>query len=297
MKIINHIIPVFLIIIVLAIIEFEDTNSTKEYYNPKNHNIKLDSGKVQLIIEPEFDEYLLNQIVCVKVLLKNMTDKNYSIHYPLSLDIFRYNIFDPFGNTLHYPLTSDLVSFLDSIKLISGETIEKYFCLDGYFSSYKNVPGGYRISADFQGIKSNEIKIVITIPTSDNKKVYNLTYGADYYPRNQREISYLSGIIRRYPKSKYIPQLYNGLILSSGHRDSNSQTIEYVNNYFKEHSDSYGSVFIISKYERYLRVRLGFNVEQTKQILLFFAEKYKNSLTGKLVNIEIERNYSDKMFY
>lgn len=259
--------------------------------------VNMDSGKVELVIEPEYKEYLIKQSVWFKVILKNLSDEDYYLKKSLSYFDLDLNIIDPSGKRLHSSIIICSGPATDSIKFSPGETRERYINLDAFMGPYKNrddITGVYKISANYQGIKSNDIEIKKSKPSGVDKEVYDRLFrDFNFYPFNEKDVLYLADIVQSFPQSKYIPYLYGTLILKALINDSDDKFIKYLNIYFKKYSNVYESMSITDLYESYLRIRKNYTIELTKQELLNFANRYKNTVTEKAAKIIVERNYSD----
>ena len=251
----------------------------------------LDSGKVILKIEPEYKNYLLKQRVWCKVTLKNLSDEDYYLKKSLNYYDLDLSIIDPSGKRLHSSIIISSGPATDSTKLAPGEIRERFINLDAFMGPLKNrddIKGVYKISANYQGIKSNEIEITKSKPTGVDKEVYDRLYrDFNFFPLNEKDVSYLADIVYKFPNSKYIPYLYGTLIM----KDSGEKVMKYVNDYFEKYSNIYESNSIIDFYESYLRIDKNYNVEQTKQELLNFTNKYKNTVTEKAVKTLLEDNH------
>lgn len=276
----------FLILIIFAILFSCSSSSGLTGGN-------LDSGKVILIIEPEYKDYLVKQRVWCKVTLKNLSDEDYYLKKSLNYYDLDLNILDPSGKRLHSGIIICSGPATDSIKLSPGEKRERIINLDAFMGPIKNrddITGVYKISANYQGIKSKEIKITKFKPTGVDREVYGRLYrDFNFFPLNEKDVSYLADVVYKFPNSKYIPYLYGILIL----KDSGEKVMKYVNDYFEKYSNVYESNSIISFYESYLRIKKNYTVEQTKQELLNFANKYKNTVTEKAVKTLLEDNHYD----
>lgn len=289
----KHIKKIFLIILIIPAILFSCLSSS----GLKEGN--LDSGKVQLIIEPEYDEYLLNQSVWIKVVLKNLSNNSYYIKRALSNPFLDFKILDPSGNKVHCGITYTYGKARDSILLSPEDSVLRYECLDIYMATQNNIQGIYKIYANYQGIKSNEIEIMMLEPTGIDKEVYNSTYRTRTAPWTLKEISHLSNIIDSYPESKYMPQLYSILlgILVYKEKDIYNKFMYYFNKYFENHSNSYNSLFVIGEYDGYLKDRKEMSIEQVKKEVKNLSSRYKNTVFEQLVNIYIQRKYSGEKYY
>jgi len=281
---------IFLIILIIPAILFSCLSSS----GLKEGN--LDSDKVQLIIELEYDEYLLNQRVWYKAVLKNLSNNDYYLKKSFFIYNLNLNIKDPSGNKIDCGLELYGVKSRDSELISPGDSVFRYENLDTYLGMKDNTPGVYKICANYQGIKSNEIEILMLEPTGINKEVFDLTQKARMLAWTQEEISLLSDIIDQYPESKYIPEFYNRLlgIIIYKDKDINNEFLHYCNKYFLDYSNSYVSLNIISHYDGYLQDRAGMNIEQVKQELNNLSNRHENTMFEQLINYYVQRNYSDE---
>ena len=284
-------------LIIIIRIGLSDLSEQNYYY--KNHKVAIEPGKVQLIIEPEYDEYLLNQRVWIKVVLRNLSNNDYYLKKSFFIYNLNLNITDPSGNKIHCGVELHGIKPRDSILIPPGDSVFSYENLDTYLGMKDNVPGVYKICANYQGIKSNEIEILMLEPTEIDKEVYDLTQKARMLAWTQEEISLLSDIIDHYPESKYIPEFYNRLlgIIIYEDKDINNEFLHYCNKYFSDYSNSYVSFNIVSHYDGYLQDRAGMNIEQVKQELKNLSNRHKNTVFEQLINFYIQKNYSDEMDY
>jgi len=258
-------------------------NSNNNYSNINTHkSFNPDSllkrkNSVELIIESEFDNYLLGQNVWVKVDLINNTDSNYYVMESIAPGILKFSIIDPDGNRVSSGgFTVDTIFGDTILTLKPGERYQEIMSLEHHLNSREYKIGTYTLSGSFSGhentpyLESNTIEIEVLPPIGDDKELYELVNPSS---KVRDKNSKLSDLLSLHPESVYAPQLYTLLITYSNYSKGSSEIFESsCDNYFKKYMDFFETKHILTQYGLYLR--------ETKKI----SNKEMDKIFNKLEN-------------
>lgn len=286
----------FLILFVLCILFINKFIKSKLLNDQDKILIK---DNVNLIIYPEYDEYFINQDIWIKCDLINNSKDNYYLKLPITIHSVTVIITNPLNEKGNYHTETEN-AYNDSLELIPGKSTEKLVCLNWVFPRFTStdikIYGLYKIKFVYQGIESNEININITEPTGVDKILYDSTFNGifkPYIPINEK-MNKLEKLLDKYPSSKYSPQLYNYLLLSTHNLFSQERYLENINNYFQFNYDTYGSRFILIRYFVYLENELKLDNKSIDLIKDNLITKFPNSKTEYILNKEFELNRTQK---
>jgi hypothetical protein len=225
------------------------------YQNIPNVSNEIENANnfVEFSIIPEYEEYLINQSVWVNLQIKNNTSDTYYIKDELSWDIIDFYIFDPRGDRLRRVAEIDNLPSFDSIALQPEEIFDKLLNLDAHFMSAQNVlnelEGDYKIYAFYQNLESNKIILKFNRPTGNDLKVYNMTYYGYLLPENEEEFLELKSLVFSNPQSKYAPQLYNCLFLSSYYMKNDRIYTEVLDHFLNHNPSNFGLSHVLQSYD------------------------------------------------
>ncbi|HMS32761.1 MAG TPA: hypothetical protein PKC91_01615 [Ignavibacteria bacterium] len=231
-------------------------------------------GKVRLEISAEFDEYIIDQLIWIKVTVINNSDDNYYLTYPLRRLFVKFDETYPSGNKNIENLPADSSMQSDSLLLKPGSTFEKVIQLnrepEKFYGEKKKETGIYKISARYQDIKSNEINFKVSEPAGIDKELYDETYlklfkdDIPVYERNTK----LGELLKKYPGTRYSPQLYKKYFEESNYTKDYNNNSDDINYFFESNYDTYGADLILD---------VG-NVNFEKLL-----SKYRDSKTGYMI--------------
>lgn len=259
------------------------TNHNKNYPNINTHksfnpdSLLKSKNFVELVIESEFDNYLLGQNVWVKVDLINNTDSNYYVMESIAPGILKFSIIDPDGNRVSSGGFTVNTIFGDTILTLKpGERYQEIMSLEHHLNSREYKIGTYTISCGFSGyentpyLKSNTIVIEVLPPKGDDKELYN---HVNPWSKDRDKKIKLSDLLNLYSESVYAPQLYTLLITYSNYSKGSSKIFESsCDNYFKKYMDFFETKHILTQY--------GFYLRDTKKI----SNKEMDKIFNKLEN-------------
>lgn len=264
MKIINYIILVILIFFSSSCLipdNYPNINTHKSF-NPDS--LLKSENSVELIIESEFDYYLLEQNVWIKVDLINNTDSNYYVMESISPGILKFSIIEPDGNPVSSGgFTVNYVIWDPILVLKPGERYQEIISLEHYLNSQEYKIGTYKISSGFYGhenipyLKSNTIEIEILPPKGEDKELLYLT---------KQSNTRLSNLLDQYCESVYAPQLYTTLIVYSNNTSDNSIFESSCNKYFEKYMNFFETWHVLTQYAIDLRDNKKLSFEEMDQI-------------------------------
>ncbi len=252
-------------------------------------------NKVELTIKPEYEEYFIGQDVWITGVVTNTTGKDYYLINSFNVTEINFDIIDPRGNKLTNPLEVTKTDIgKDSIKLQPGESFENDFPTDLYLQWGPQEVGEYKITMEYQGLKSNQIIINVKEPTGIDKEVYDQMYNAINAPDFKQSSQDLEQLLDRYPTTRYSPQLYNLLILGLAYTDDGSRLDYNINNYFKYNANSFTTRVVITKYAFCLSKFQKLSNEEIQVKLQQIADRYKGTKTQSLIEKYIQEKSNKK---
>ena len=243
----------FLIIIVVAFLIFLFKSLLT------NNKSVIDSSdtpkkKVSLIISPEFVLFFKEQDVWMKVTVMNNSGDDYYLKFPLNRSLINLSVTTPAGKIIKDSVLSEITEPSDSLKLLPGSSYEKVMPMNREIknSSAKgnfilSDTGIYKIKIFYQDLISDEISIPVTAPSGNDKELYDKTYGS-LFEQNVSEydkLAELEELLKKYPASKYSPQLYYLFFRESNFTNDYNRASENISDFFKYNNDTYGAELIL----------------------------------------------------
>lgn len=247
-----------------------------------NNTNEIKKGKVQLIITPEYDTYLHNQGVWILCNLVNISNEDYYLTEVMDWYSLNFKITNSEGEVLSHGLTVNEIPSKDSLVLKRNENFETLVNLDWFFAArqiedyYSNEI--YEISASYQGIESNQIRIEFRPPQSDDEEVFNKTfklYGY-YISVSENNLSELLDLLSRYPTSKYTPQLLHSIFLYLKSQPNSSRFNSIFNNHINSFKDSYENFFIIQDYKYFLKNKFNYGDEMIEEKVSELSSRFSS---------------------
>lgn len=230
--------------------------------------------KVILILSPEYDGYFINQDIWMKVVVVNNSDDNYYLKLPLNRTYTNFYRTYPSGKIITDSITVNRLKPPDSLKLLPGGSYEKVMTLNKTSTKLLiddiNETGIYIINATYQDLVSNELKLPVTVPAGIDKELYDQTYGKLFAQNISEEerVYKLEDLLKKYPATKYSPQLYNIFFRESNFTNDYNRSSENISDFFKYNNDTYGAGLILD---------IGnHNLEK-------LSSKYRDSKTGYMI--------------
>lgn len=249
--------------------------TSKTFRNEKEKLIP-DSAerKVSLIITPEYDEYFIDQLIWLKINVANNSNENYYLKSPLKRSFVSFAGTYPSGKKIADSLNLDIREHSDSLKLEPGSSFEKVIPVtissDKFYGEGKKETGKFNIIAEYQNLTSNELNINVTEPAGVDKEIYDQTYGNLFItdiPQYEK-IQMLGELLKKYPGTKYSPQLYKIYFSESNYSKDYNNNSDDINFFFENNFDTYGADLILD---------IG-NVNFEKLL-----SKYRDSKTGYMI--------------
>lgn len=242
--------------------------------NINNNSTDTSGGKVRLKVETEYNEYLIDQLIWVKVVVFNNSNTDYYLKDPLKRLYTHFEVTSPSGKKVNEILSSDISQQTDSLQLRPGSSFEKVMPLntvtEKFYGEEKKETGAYNVRASYQDLISDEIRVIVREPEGIDKEIYEKTYvqllNSDI--SRYEKIQKLSEVLKEYPSSKYAPQLYKIYFDESHYSKDYNNNSDEINNFFQSNYDTYGSDLILE---------IG-NVNFEKLL-----SKYRDSKTGYMI--------------
>jgi hypothetical protein len=232
------------------------------------------NGIVRLTVETEYNEYYTDQLIWIKVIVINDSKSDYYLKYPLKRLYIQFKASTPSGNKIYESLNSDTAVKTDSLLLKPGSSFEKVMplntAIEQFYGEDKKETGIYKINAKYQNLISNDFDISVTEPTGVNKEIYEQTYEKLFKPEIPQydKIQKLGEALKKYPVTKYTPQLYKLYFDESNYSKDYNNNSDEINNFFESNYDTYGADLILD---------VG-NVNFEKLL-----SKYRDSKTGYMI--------------
>ena len=230
--------------------------------------------KVSLIITPEYDEYFIDQLIWIKINVANNSNENYYLKSPLKRSYVSFAGTYPSGKNFTDSLSSDIREHSDSLSLEPGSSFEKVIPVnisaEKFYGEEKKETGNYKINAMYQNLTSNDLNINVSGPPGIDKEIYDKTYGKLFtadIPQYEK-IQKLGELLKKYPGTKYSPQLYKIYFSESNYSKDYNNNSDDINYFFENNSDTYGADLILD---------IG-NVNFEKLL-----SKYRDSKTGYMI--------------
>lgn len=233
-----------------------------------------ESGKVIFKILPEYDKYYIDQLIWIKAVVINNSKENYFIVHPLKRSFVRIEETFPSGNRISGINIADTTKQSDSLMLKPGSSFEKVILLNSeseeFYGDMKRETGIYKLFARYQDLVSDEITINVSEPEGKDKELYDRTFlqlfkseKSDY-----EKVSSLGELLKRYPGTKYSPQLYKIFLTESKYSKDYNNNSDEINYFFENNHDTYGADLILD---------IG-NVNFEKLL-----SRYRDSKTGYMI--------------
>jgi hypothetical protein len=252
----------------------------------KENEIKIVDGKVNFIIKPEFQNYLLNQDIYAKLRLVNRTSEPFQFAMPL--DIWFLKVTGPDGNDLSGSLEGDFPSLLDTVLLFPGQSLERIINLDPFLSDRYvfNTSGKYIISAKFHGIESNAATFNLIHPAGTDLKIYNEFFktGASF---NKTEI--IEQYIKEGKSSPYFPRVYYNE-LSYKRKNENEKMKEKMYDFYFLNFNDYYNRSILHNYGVFLTYSLNLPRQEIENRLSELEENYAGTKIAEYNELERKHN-------
>lgn len=216
-----------------------------------NSHLASSENKVKLVIDPEYDRYFIDQDIWLKVVVVNNSSDNYFLKMPLNRFVVRFKGISPSGKVFEDSLRINIIEPADSLKLLPGNSFEKVMPLNiqtkRFFSPENTEKGNFKIIAKYQNLVSNELNISVSEPEGIEKELYDQTYGS-LFTQNISEmdkIYKLEELLKKYPGTKYSPQLYNKFFRESKFINDYNKSTENILDFFENNNDTYGAELIL----------------------------------------------------
>ena len=261
------------------------------FKNYVDSNIKnLNKSEVQFSIQPEFNKYLLNQMIWIKVVIYNNLENPYQLNDPFAVSGIKFDVIGPDKLSLKNSLLHADYLPMKSVFVPGKDSVITYANLDYFFFKVSQIKkkqvGEFIVKAKYQNLESNEVTFLIENPTGEDKDLFDETFGGYYLFSNNDQSMKLENLLENYNTSPYAPQLYMQLFLLTP-IENNSDTTRFKNlfkRYFDNNSNSYSLVYLLQVYESYLENYMKLNKPQITEKLNELKNKYPGSFLEKSVD-------------
>lgn len=266
-----------------------------------NGNINLFSNSkfkdTTLILKSKYDHYFKNESIwlAAKLINRNNTQHQFKGVFQAQ-DGLIIIVKNDKGQEIRKGINEFVVPIDTSILLNSNDSLENKFNLDWYDLRGTNF---ITVKAEYNGIQSNEIKLIYKQPVGEDLQVLKAIEENDKM-RDDLKISRelvdnkAIEIINRYPNSRYIPDLYNKLLLSLlTFNSDNVKYEEYFDKYMTQYRDEDMTKVILPTYLVNINVYKN-NLTETQKIEEFrkLVQRYnaKNTEFEKQVEELVKEN-------
>jgi len=262
----------------------------------------FNSNRVKFIISTEYNEYLEQELIWIKLKIINSSEENFYLHGELSIGAgLDFEIRDDQGNILQSMLVSEYGNRGDSLLVLPGDTIENIANLSWY-SANKSAPTKYKILAHCENLVSNEIMVRINKPEGEEKEVFDFMK-KDNVDRENIQIdrrlidSVAINIVNKYPHSRYTPQIYDRLLRSLVIYGDSSTFSESFDIYMINNFNKLTTKFMLTTYKAHLLTYMN-NKTEISQKLEELKSKYGNNENlNKIVDKYVKRNIKHEKFW
>lgn len=270
-----------ILILILIIISALIYVFRSDIFKKSSVNSHLDSSEniVKLVIEPEYESYFIDQDIWLKVIVVNNSSDNYFLKMPLIRSVVSFKGISPSGKIYEDSLKININEPTDSLKLIPGNSFEKVMPLNietkRFFYPENTERENFKIIAKYQNLSSNELSISVSEPVGIDKELYEQTYGSLFKMNipDEDKMYKLEALLKKYPGTKYSPQLYNLFFRESKFINDYNKSTENISDFFDNNNDTYGAELILELgnhnleklSSRYRDTKTGYLIRQRKK--------------------------------
>lgn len=268
-------------------------------------------GEIELKFVPYKDTFIKGENVYAEVKIRNITDRDVTVPEPRATGAIINRVTDMQENYLYFRgIRIERIGFdIDTLKpheiRIENMLISFGFGNDTTSSTpfLEFIPGRYKSWVTLGDVRSNMIEFVVVEPPPDEDIVQQSFKSGVIYLKNpgkqfEKTIHNAKELIRQYPKSIYLPQIYSYLITSlSWCEDQKKKSDEIISlsmSFLDSFPDDPETETIIYDYARGLRIKLE-KVDKIKENekIHEIIVKSLNKFKSKYPNMRIAR-YADK---
>ena len=270
-----------IIVSLLLLIYFNQSFGIKSL---TENEVKVKENNVEFLITPEYEIYLFNQDVLIKVILINNSSSAYYIKDSFIWLSMNFEVFNSKGELIESGVSTDRVPPIDSTELKPGDEFTSIIHMGWFFENQslyeKEIEQTYTIKANYQGIESNEILIEFKNPTGIDKELYESTskvYNASFYPQKIDQIEALREVLYSYSDSRYAPQLYNILLLNIASYSDSAHFFDAFSKFLNTNRNSFQTYYCLSVFRNYAKNQLSWSDERIN----YEIDNIKNLYTGE----------------
>lgn len=250
----------------------------------------LNKSEVQFSIQPEFNKYFRNQTIWIKVAIFNNLENPYQLNDPFGITGIKFDVIGPDKLPLENSILSVDYLPMKSVFVPGKDSAITYVNLDYFFFNLvqikKKQVGEFMIKAKYQNLESNEVTILMENPSGEDKELFDETFEGYYLFSNNDQSMRLENLLEKYKTSPYAPQLYVQLYHFTP-VENKSDTTRFKNlfkKYFENNTNSYSLVYLLQRYEGYLKSYMNLNKSQITEKLNELKNKYPGSFLEKSVD-------------
>ncbi|MCB0725702.1 MAG: hypothetical protein KDC73_13485 [Ignavibacteriae bacterium] len=294
---------IFLILILLS----GCSESPKNEPILSNHNIPIKEGEVQLVIEPEYDNYIFGENIWLKISIHNNTDTDYYLTYlPDKLSVPLKIVSNNGNENIRLREDDERMGALDSIKVSPGSSFisfinltENYFDqryvtkgiydIKGSYDKYSQikyvylVPGGKKINYP-PPLESNSIKIEILPAGGKEEKVCSILFNNT--KKFDSQIERLKYLVDEFPDSKFYPQIFSEYIYYLAAEGDSIKLFSNID-HFLDNNATYETIMVLNRVSNYLRNKLNWDYEQRRNYFLSLIEKYTHGKVAECIEFKL----------
>lgn len=250
-KIILYSFTLLLFLILLSISTFNNNNKI-------NNDGDNDNG-IALLITPYNNEYFSNELIWINVKVLNNSNTDYKMIGDLSLGsgYLSLSVKDENGKILNSILTSETYAEYkpDTVIISPGQVAENDINLGWYIFSNKNKK--IIVDASYNDLNSNHLEIPIIEPEGFEKEMLDLWNEYEFALRKNKIDDELRFKViefnNKYPQSRYIPQLYDDLLLNLLGYKFIDLYLQEFNKYMEVNANHPTTNFLFPTYKSYLK--------------------------------------------
>ncbi|MBK9331307.1 MAG: hypothetical protein IPM96_02625 [Ignavibacteria bacterium] len=266
---------IFVLLISLMIFRYYKTATFKGNQPVEIFNLKNDS--LQFTIQSEYEEYLVNQDIWLKVKLYNNSKAPYLMNLPFSKPGIVFTIKEGDSLRLRFDNQNYEPARIFSCLLPESDSLVTYIHLIYNISDILKA-GTFTVIADYQDLESNEITFAVSKPKGGDKVIFDELHGPYKHATREEQYNYRLEILEKYKDSQYCPQFYIALLqFTEGQKDT-SLFQDMFDKYFDNYPNSFSLTRIMDEYWYYLGNVKGLSHDQARQKLRDLKDKYKGTL-------------------
>jgi len=262
-------------------------------------------GKITLGLNLEKRVYIENEMIWPELVVRNLTDQPVTIPRPIQHGALRVALKDHSGSEISNGIISESIlgTDLDTIVIPAGGFVIESVSLAGFVNrrggfGIRLVTGAYSVQTFLGDVSSPPVQFQISeIPTGEQQVSRRIRSELVTASNNQQAIQSARAIIRDFPKSVYLPEVYDWLLIylrisnisTERSDDLLAASVELLDRY----PNSGWALHAVNGYQRGLRNKLGVKKGESlspdqqnsiKEKLSQLARKYPSERISRYVD-------------